>query len=246
MAEPARKKAAATVLQNMTKENFAKVLRDLDDEHKAADDAAMSVAGAYKKMKKQGVHLDALRLVRKLHAMGSAVKVQAFLADFDRMRELAGFNDQLALFDGDKAKPQKDAEKALGAEGNVVQHPSSAKAVAAKAEKPAKGARRRKGAAEVPVPGEVAPAAAETALPTKIPEMSSQPSKAKLFAEGDEEVEEIADEVRAEQEGLTSGKLGEEYRNPHSQPGVLRDAWHKGWVRGSEEFDAEAADKKSA
>lgn len=243
MADP-KKKPPATVLLNMDRNGFAKVMQQLGEVHEASDDAAIAVANEYKKFKKQGVNLDALRLVRKLKAMGSAVKIQAFLVDFDRMRDLAGFDDQLALFEEDKTAPQKAAATSSG---NVVQHPASAKA-----EKPAKAQKgnKRQPRGAIPASTEVmpeSPSSAAPAVPTRIPQAEA-PSKARLFAEGDDEVEEISAVEKARADGLAKGAAGENYENPYSTPGEERDAWHAGWVEGSEKFEAdEKADaQKSA
>ncbi len=120
------KKGPAPVLASMTKTKFAQIMQELADLHSAADDGATEVMKGYKTLKKQGINLDALKLVRKLKTLDNPAKIQSFLADFDKLRELAGFDDQQNLFEEDKTKPQKDAETAAAAPAK------------AKAEKPAK------------------------------------------------------------------------------------------------------------
>ncbi|MEI6282063.1 MAG: hypothetical protein WCP82_05015 [Alphaproteobacteria bacterium] len=121
------------MLASMTKTKFAQILQDLADLHSAADDGAMEVAKGYKSLKKQGINLDALKLVRKLRGYDNPAKVQAFLADFDKFRELAGFDDQQNLFEEDKTKPQKDAES-----DKLAVTPAEPVAVDPPAKKPAK------------------------------------------------------------------------------------------------------------
>lgn len=122
------KKGPAPVLASMTKAKFNTIMQELADLHSAADDGSAEVMKGYKTLKKQGINLDALKLVRKLKTLDNPAKCQAFLSDFDKLRELAGFDDQQNLFEEDKTRPQKDAEA------------SAAPAKPAKPEKPAKTA----------------------------------------------------------------------------------------------------------
>lgn len=224
MAKPEKGKASA-VLLNMKPEKFLEHLKNVGELHSVADDAAMAVASGYKSLKKQGMNLDAFRLVRKLVVQGNDAKTAAFLADFDRMRDLAGLNRQLALFEEDKAQPQKDAESgkvvqlkpaAVEKPADVQKAPETAKAGA---EKPPKGNNKPEKKARGPV------------------------SKKALFDDGsgngasDAEVGEISDEVKARQAGMAAGAAGEDYQNPHDS-GPLRDAWHQGYVDGSESASA--------
>lgn len=219
MAKPEKGKASA-VLLNMKPEKFLEHLKNVGELHSVADDAAMAVASGYKSLKKQGMNLDAFRLVRKLVVQGNDAKTAAFLADFDRMRDLAGLNRQLALFEEDKAQPQKDAES-----GKVVQLKPAAVEKSADVQK-----------------------APETAKPEKAPKKTAKKgavSKKALFDEGsgegasdaDPEVAEISEEMKARQAGMAAGAAGEDYANPHDS-GHLRDAWHQGYVEGSESASA--------
>lgn len=130
-------KPGAPALQAMTKPEFAKLTRTLKDLHDAAGESAMEVAKGYKTVKKtRGINLDALKLIMKLRAKDNPGKVQNFLADFDKMRELAGFDDQGTLFEDDKTTPQKKAESAAVAKTtgtNVVPLKKSAKQIKAEA-----------------------------------------------------------------------------------------------------------------
>lgn len=224
MAETNKKRTAAPVLASMTKPGFNKMLLELNDEHGAADEAAMSVASAYKKLKKQGINLEAIRLVRRLKGLDNPSKIQAFLADFDRLRELAGFDDQQQLFEEDKTAPQKQAESAKVVEIKTGKAPAEPEVIPEPEQKP-KAAKK--------------PKAEKAAKPV---------SKAALFATGDDEadVTEISDEEKARQAGIVSGAAGEDYDNPHDGTlGPLHDAWHAGWVQGTEQA-AEDAQKASA
>lgn len=230
MAQPSPKpkKGPAPALAAMTKTQFAAMMRELNELHQAADDGAMAVASGYKNVKKaKAINLESLKLVRKLSQWNNPAKVQSFLADFDKLRELAGFDDQQNLFEEDKTKPQKDGEsaKVVNLRNDKPSNAETAAAVAEvitetpKAKKAVKGAK-----------GGGKPAA----------------TKAALFDEGDGDLDEIAEEVAARQAGLIAGKTGTDYDNPHTEKGPLRDAFHQGWVEGSESASAEPGDKASA
>ncbi len=223
MADKKPKKTPSPVLASMTKAKFVTIMQELNDLHQAADDGAMSVASGYKSLKKQGINLDALKLVRKLRGLDNPAKIQAFLCDFDRLRELAGFDDQQNLFEEDKTAPQKTAEsgKVVNLRSDKPNNKETAAAVAEviKETKPKKGAKGGGKAAA---------------------------AKAALFDEGDGDPDEVSDEVKARQEGLIAGKTGADYENPHTESGPLRDAFHEGWLEGSESADAEPGEKASA
>lgn len=219
------KRKASTVLLTMDQNKFAKVLADLKERHSAADEAAIEVANGYKTLKKQGVNLDALKLASKLVWLGNPAKVAAFLADFDRMRELAGLDAQLSLFEEDKTAPQKAAEGSESAKVVPIKaRAEKAQETPTKADKPVKKPRAEKG----------------------------QPvTKKALFDTGsgdgasDAEVDAVSDEEKARQAGMVAGAAGEDYANPHDS-GPLRDAWHSGFVAGSDAASAEPAEKASA
>lgn len=232
------KKAPAPALQQMQKPEFSKMMRELKDQHDAADEAAMSVASAYKKVKKRGINLEAIRLVRRLMTLDNPSKVQAFLADFDRGRELAGFDDQQQLFEEDKTTPQKNADQ------KVV--PIKRVAAAAPEEKVEPKRIGRKKADAVEAQAKDAESHDEKpAVPTKAP-ISKTPSRKALFDEGDAEVDVITEATKARQAGLSAGGSGQDYDNPYLEKGDLRDAWHEGWVTGSETLLAEARDDKAS
>jgi hypothetical protein len=215
-----KKGKASTVLLTMSPDKFLKQLQELKDLHGAADDAAMAVASGYKSLKKQGMNLEALKLTQKLVSLGNPAKVAAFLADFDKMRELAGLDAQLALFDEDKTAPQKAAESAKVVDLKTGKAPEKARdqPAAAKPEKPKKAA---KTAARGPV------------------------TKNALFGTDDGDVAEVSEEEKARQAGMVAGAAGEDYANPHDS-GPLRDAWHSGYVAGSESASTKTPEKASA
>lgn len=106
-------KAPPSVLQSMTKADLGKLNRELNDLTDAADDAGTAVASFYKnKVKKRGINTQAFNLARKINALDNSAKQQSFLRDFDRLRELFGWDAQKNLFDADKTAPQKKAEQA--------------------------------------------------------------------------------------------------------------------------------------
>lgn len=107
-----KKGIPAPALQSMTKPELGKINRELKDLRAAADDGSTALASAYKKLKKRGINLEAFKLSEKLNRLDNPAKIQSFLADFDRLRELHGWDDQSQLFDDDKTRPQKEAEKA--------------------------------------------------------------------------------------------------------------------------------------
>ena len=115
----AKKAAVSTALQNMSKADLAKLDRSLKDLMAAKDDAGVAVARFYKnKIKKPGIHEDAYKLANKLNALGSPAKVQAFLVDFDKLRQMYGWDDQKNLFEEDKTAPQKADEKKAAAKAD--------------------------------------------------------------------------------------------------------------------------------
>lgn len=234
-------KSPARALQAMQKPEFAKMMRELKDHHDAADEAAMSVASAYKKVKKRGINLDAIKLVRRLMTLDNPAKVQAFLADFDRGRELAGFDDQQQLFEEDKTKPQKQADLKI-VEIKTGKPKTEETAAPPKSTRVARSKKNDAApVAEVPAAPEPSPV---PAIPSVAP-VAKAPSRKALFDEGDEDIKEIGEVEKARQAGLAAGLSDQDYDNPYSEKGEFRDAWHKGWIEGSESLMDED-DKASA
>lgn len=132
---PPKAKAPAPALQSMTKPELAKINRELKDLRETSDDAGMALASAYKKIKKRGINLEAFKLAEKLNRLDSPAKIQSFLVDFDRLRQLHGWDDQQNLFEADKTAPQKEAEKANGKEHSPPPAGRAAKNAAAKSAK---------------------------------------------------------------------------------------------------------------
>ena len=93
MAKPS-KAVPSPVLQSMTKGELSKINRELADLREAADDGSIALANAYKKLKKRGINLEAFKLSEKLNRLASPTKIQSFLLDFDKLRELHGWDDQ--------------------------------------------------------------------------------------------------------------------------------------------------------
>lgn len=121
-----KKPAASQALQNMNKTELAKLDRSLQDLRDAADDAGRALAQFYKdRIKKRGIHLDAYRFANKLNALGSVAKRQAFLVDFDKLRQLHGWDDQKNLFEDDKTAPQKADEAKAKAKSVVKEKPKT-------------------------------------------------------------------------------------------------------------------------
>lgn len=159
------------VISAMTDTDFKKIRRELKDGQDAADDASTVVAGQYKKLKKAGHHIDALKLVNKLVGMDNPAKVTAFLSCFDKYRAVAKLDAQSSLFEEDKTKPQKDADAAA----KKAAAKAAGKAASGKAKGPkAATGRVTRGQKLIPAPKEVAPAGAKT-------------GRKALFAETDDE-----------------------------------------------------------
>lgn len=241
MAELKRKPSPA--LAAMTKQDYAKLKRDIKDRHEAADDAAIEVATGYKTLKKRGINLDAFKLVLKLTRLDNPAKIQAFLADFDRLRELEGFDDQQQLFEEDKTKPQKDAAAA----GDKVVQLNAGKEPAKSKDKPKVGKSKK-------ADGVAAELASPPAAPLDRNKDSwgkageSKPaSRAALFDEGDDdaEVAQVAAEVTARQRGIAAGASGEDYENPYDD-GEEREEFHAGWIIGCEQHAMGSGQQASA
>lgn len=240
MSDAKKKPTPAPALVSMTREGFAKIMRELKDEHDAADEAAMSVASAYKAVKKRGINLEALRLVRKLSTLDNPAKIQSFLADFDRLRELAGFDDQQQLFEDDKTKPQKDAAADKVVDIKTAKTSGGAEKVAKSDQKP----KKTKETTASPAAPNLEKNAASWGNAAK----TAPVVKAKLFDsdDGDSDIEEIEAEAKARQAGFISGHLGEDYHNPHPEGHALREPWHAGWVAGTEQLSAETANHQQS
>lgn len=101
-----------SALQNMNKGDLAKMNRELRELEEAAGDAGGAVAKFFKdKVKKRGINEGAYKLARKINSLDNAAKQQAFLRDFDKLRQMYGWDDQKNLFEADKTAPQKADEK---------------------------------------------------------------------------------------------------------------------------------------
>lgn len=240
-------KVPSPALKAMTKAELSKTKNQAKDLREVADEGSTALARFYSGLKKRGVNLDAWKLAEKLDRLDNPAKIQAFLADFDRLRELYGFDDQQQLFEDDKTKPQKDAPAPA----------NSAVPLGPKALKPTKGpkaaAPKKPTAAEKKAQAAAAKAAtkANTAVNKRSEKAAARGAKngrAKLFDEGDgapakepepstvrEAVQSVLEKATAA--GVEAGAAGAEVsENPYSKrvQASLHGAWHDGWVRGAE------------
>lgn len=168
----------AAVVSAMSESDFKKIRRELKDAQDAVDDAGTVAASQYKKLKKQGHHIDALKMVNKLVGMDNPAKVISFLSHFDKYREVAKLDAQSSLFEEDKTKPQKEAEAAAKkAEAKAAKNgkakPGKETKIKAGNGRVGRGAQK-----QIPAPKEVAPA-------------NGKGGKKALFAESDEDAASV-------------------------------------------------------
>lgn len=122
------KKAPESALKGLSKSDLAKLRKVLKDYEAAKEEATSALAKAIKdKIGKRGISVDAWKLAEKIQDLDNAQKQQAFLRDFDVLRELYGWDDQKQLFEEDKTAAQKkDEAKTPPAAGKAAEKARSA------------------------------------------------------------------------------------------------------------------------
>lgn len=109
-----------TLERGLSKDKASNIMADIRALEQPRDDAAMELAGYYKRLKEKGGHdTDVIRLVRRLSKMEQS-KRDSFLAQLDIWRDMLGFNDQGNLFAVSRGGSYADqaAQVAQNATGN--------------------------------------------------------------------------------------------------------------------------------